>query len=107
MARRLRTANRDMPRADFRALVRDALGILLLEQDAALAAIPAMLPDDDETKREAFGLIKQVLAARGDLSEDDVRRLDKIARLFGVDEKQSSPVRIASQYRADRRARAS
>jgi len=107
MARRLRSAHRDMPLADFKALVREQFSILLLDQDAALAAIPAMLPDDDKTKREAFGLIKQVLAARGDLSGDDVKRLDEIARLFGVDEKQGSPVRVASQYRADRRARAS
>ena len=86
MARRLREAHGDMSLADFKAMVRDQFYMLVIDQPAALKAIPKMLPEDREARRQAFGLIKQVLGARGDLSGDDEERLAEIARLFGASE---------------------
>lgn len=102
MARRLREEHGDMPLADFKSMVRDQFSMLLLDQDAALAAIPAMLPDDDQTRRAALGMIKQVLAARGELSADDNARLDEVAQLFGVDKKDGA---APGQKRPERRSR--
>jgi hypothetical protein len=59
--------------------------MLLLDEEAALAAIPAMLPADMQTRREAFDLIEQVLGACGAFSAEDNKRLEMVARLFGVD----------------------
>ena len=39
-------AHGDMPLADFKALVREQFNMLLIDQEAALAAIPSMLPPD-------------------------------------------------------------
>ena len=86
MARRLREAHGDMSLADFKAMVRDQFYMLVIDQPAALKAIPKMLPEDREARRQGFGLIKQVLGARGDLSGDDEERLAEIARLFGASE---------------------
>jgi hypothetical protein len=83
-----------MSLSDFKALVREQFSILLIDEDAALAAIPAMLPADDEIRREAFDLIGQVLGARGALSDEDTARLDKVARVFGVEDKTVTPVRL-------------
>jgi hypothetical protein len=107
VTRRLRRAHGDMPLADFKALVREQFSMLLIDQDAALAAIPAMLPEDLETRREAFGLIKQILSARGKLSSDDAERLDEIARLFGIHANESAPKGPAIGKRPERLARAS
>ena len=93
MARRLREMHGEMTLSDFKALVREQFSILLIDEDAALAAIPAMLPEDGKIRREALGLIRQVLGARGALSDEDTTRLDEIARLFGVDDKTVTPVR--------------
>ena len=90
MARRLREAHGELSLSDFKAVVRDQFYMLVIDQDAALAAIPAMLPQDSEIRQQAFALIKQVLGARGSLSADDEERLAQVARLFGVDEAESS-----------------
>jgi pimeloyl-ACP methyl ester carboxylesterase len=85
LARRIREAHGDIPIADFKALVREQFYILLIDQEAALAAIPSMLPTDVETREKAFGLINQVLSARGELSADDKERISEVARLFGLE----------------------
>jgi hypothetical protein len=85
LARRIREAHGDIPIADFKALVREQFYILLIDQEAALAAIPSMLPTDVETREKAFGLINQVLSARGELSADDKKRISEVARLFGLE----------------------
>ena len=74
-----------MPVAEFKELVREQFNILLIDQKAALEAIPSMLPSDPESREEALELIHQVLRARGELSAEDNERLKEIARLFGVD----------------------
>lgn len=83
--RRLRRAHGDIPLSVFKALVREQFYMLLVDEKAALAAIPGMLPGDAETRREVFGLVNLVLGARGDFSAEDQRRLNEVARLFGVD----------------------
>jgi uncharacterized protein DUF3141 len=83
--RRLRRAHGDIPLSAFKALVREQFYMLLVDEKAALAAIPGMLPGDAETRREVFGLVSLVLGARGDLSAEDQRRLNEVAQLFGVD----------------------
>jgi hypothetical protein len=85
LARQIRKAHGDLPVSEFKALVREQFAILLVDEKAALAAIPSMLPADAETKEKAYGLIKEVLGARGELSAEDNKRMGEIARLFGVD----------------------
>lgn len=85
--RRIREAHGDLPLSAFKALVREQFNILLIDSDAALAAIPSMLPPDEETRKVAFGLIRTVLSARGEISGEDRKRLDEVARLFESDSK--------------------
>jgi len=84
MARRVRHAHGDMPVSQFKAMVREQSNMLLIDEEAALAAIPKLLPDQPETRRAAFNLITQILGARGDLSDQDRERLDRVAKLFDV-----------------------
>jgi pimeloyl-ACP methyl ester carboxylesterase len=86
LARRIREAHGDMPIAEFKTLVRDQFNILLIDQDAALAAIPSLLPSDAESREKAFSLINQILGARGELTAEDTKRMAEIARLFGLDD---------------------
>ena len=76
-----------MPLSTFKATVREQYYMLLLDGESALAAIPSMLPVEKEPRLKAFDLITQVLSARGEYSADDRERLQRIGRLFGVDER--------------------
>ena len=55
--RRIRETFSDVPLSVFKATVREQFYMLLIDPEAALAAIPSMLPDDPETRRKAFDLI--------------------------------------------------
>jgi hypothetical protein len=84
--RRIRETHGDLSLSDFKALVREQFNMLLIDQEAALAGLPSMLPADAEQRRTAFDLIKQVLGARGELSIEDQKRVNEVGRLFGVAE---------------------
>jgi hypothetical protein len=90
MLRRIRPAHADVPLAEFKALVREQFLILLVDLEAALAALPSMLPADVELRRKGFEVIQQVMSARGKLSPEDDERMLRIARAFGLAEEAPS-----------------
>jgi Protein of unknown function (DUF3141) len=70
----------------FKTLVREQFFMLLLDQQAALAAIPKMLPQDMEQRRAVFAAIHEVLSVAGEISGETKTRLNRIAQLFGLSE---------------------
>jgi len=105
--RRIRQTHGELPLSAFKALVRQQFNMLLIDPDAALAALPAMLPPEAEQRRKAFDLIKQVLAAHGELSAEDQKRVNEVGRLFGVEEDGSAGLTPFRQPRREPQARAS
>ena len=75
-------ASHKMRLADFKALVRAQFLMLVLDEEAALAAIPALLPASVDERREAFAALKGVIEASGAAPADRLRR---VAALFGLD----------------------
>lgn len=104
--RRIRQTQRDLPLEEFKALVREQFYILLIDHEAALAAIPSMLPADARTRTDALRLIRQVMSARGELSSEDETRMQRVARLFGLDDatETARPTVVASTPKAVRTA---
>ncbi len=84
--RRLRNRYGDMPLSEFKTLVRDQFAMLLIDEKAALAAVPSLLPADPAIRSEGFNAIRQVMAACGETSAEDEKRLSEIGRLFGIGE---------------------
>ncbi|NJL08322.1 MAG: DUF3141 domain-containing protein [Methylacidiphilales bacterium] len=85
MVRRIRRSQKDMPPIslqDFKALVREQYFLLLIDPEGAIAALPAMLPKDAEPKAKALAVIREVLAAAGDINGESRERLQRIARIF-------------------------
>jgi hypothetical protein len=84
----IRRIRQDYPRAsqltlaDFKAMVRDQYFMLLIDRDAAIAAIPALLPPDADLRRKTFEAIKKVLSAPGEVTGEAAARLARIAQLF-------------------------
>jgi Protein of unknown function (DUF3141) len=99
--RLIREAHTDLTLAAFKALVHEQFNILLIDEQAALEAIPSMLPPGTETRREAFDLITGVLSAPGALSAEDSARLARLGRLFGLDE---APLEPSATHRPVRKA---
>jgi pimeloyl-ACP methyl ester carboxylesterase len=103
VVRRIRKAHKDLSLSDFKSLVREQFFILLIDQDAALAAIPAMLPADAKSRAAAFAMIKEVMQARGAISSEDSERLGVVAQLFGIDEEKTAERNASRQTRRDSR----
>ncbi|WP_029349267.1 DUF3141 domain-containing protein [Bosea sp. 117] len=94
--RRLRKAHegaRQITLADFKALVREQFFIMLIDQGAALQAIPDMLPADHETRAEAIAVLAEVLSARGPLTGEAAQRLEEVRGLFGLADPERRPAR--------------
>jgi hypothetical protein len=88
LIRRVRRTPGELPRlplAAFKDLVREQYFMLLIDEEAALAALPALLPDDIDDRRRLFAGLQELVSARGELTNEVVLRLQRIARLFGMD----------------------
>jgi hypothetical protein len=70
--------------AQFKALVREQYFILLIDEAAALAAIPALLPADRDERRKAFEVLRGVLESSGALEDAAAERLERVAELFNI-----------------------
>jgi hypothetical protein len=98
-----------MPLSDFKATIREQFYLLLIDPEGALAAIPSMLPTDPDVRRQAFGLITEVISARGEYTSEDRTRMQRLARLFDVDDrlKRVRNVPVAPVNQGEKPAKAS
>jgi hypothetical protein len=89
--RREQTQMPGLPLSEFKTLVREQFFMLTLDQEAALSAIPSMLPRDKEARHKAFENLKQVLSSIGQLDAEDEKRLSRVADLFEIDDSSQAP----------------
>jgi pimeloyl-ACP methyl ester carboxylesterase len=66
----------------FKAMAREQFFLMLLDPEAALAAIPRRLPPDTEERQQALAAIRQVLGATGDITGEVAERLQRVTALF-------------------------
>jgi len=66
----------------FKEIVKEQYLILLLDAERAVTALPKLLPSNRRQCEEAMALVHRVLAARGTLSEEGRRRLQRIEAIF-------------------------
>jgi hypothetical protein len=69
----------------FKTMVREQFFMLLLDQDAALAAVPKLLPESADERRAGLAAIREVLSASAEISGEVARRLKQVGQLFGGD----------------------
>src|SRR5258707_2952599 len=70
--------------ARFKEIVKEQYLILLLDPERAIAALPKLLPDDRRQCEDAVKLVRRLLAARGALSGEASRRLQRIEAMFEI-----------------------
>jgi hypothetical protein len=103
--RRIRLAKSETSRltlAQFKQLVREQFFMLLIDQDAALAAIPALLPDSAEERRKTLDVLREVISASGDLSPEVRLRLERVAALFDPERPKTNVSKMPAQESARR-----
>jgi pimeloyl-ACP methyl ester carboxylesterase len=75
--------------AQFKTVVREQFFMLLLEPEASLAAIPNLLPPNEDERRAGLAAIREVLSASAEISGEIAKRLDRVTQLFGLAEPQA------------------
>lgn len=80
--REMRSEYGDLSIVSFKAAVREEFFALRLNEQAALAAIPAMLLSGAKHKNGAMSLIRRFVAAAGELTTEQTRRLNVVEELF-------------------------
>jgi Protein of unknown function (DUF3141) len=70
--------------AEFKTMLRDQGFLLLLDPEAAVAALPALIPDA-ESRRWTISVVREVLSASGEMSGEVAVRMRHLARLLQID----------------------
>ncbi|MET0678371.1 MAG: DUF3141 domain-containing protein [Bradyrhizobium sp.] len=82
--REIRDAAQRSTLAEFKAMVRDQMFMLLLDQEAAVAALPVLIPDAKSRSR-TVAAVRQVLSAGSEMTSGVAERLQRIAQLLEVE----------------------
>lgn len=84
LLRQIRDQRSNVTLEEFKGLVREQFFALLLDRDAALAAIPAMLPADADVRMKTLDTIRMIALALGEPTDEETRRLTEVEKLFGA-----------------------
>jgi hypothetical protein len=68
--------------AELKEILKEQFLLVRLDEEKAIATLPALLPKGAEKRRAALDLLHRMVAARGKLSEEGSRRLDRLQTLF-------------------------
>jgi hypothetical protein len=80
--RRTVKAHPEITLAYFKEVVREQWARLVVDEKAALRALPQLLPADAATRRELFEHIRMICTVTGELEGEAKRRLEEINGLF-------------------------
>ena len=67
----------------LKSILRQQAALLRADEARAMAAIPAMLPQDPGRRQKVIDTIAEVASAKGPLDSEAARRLDEVRNLFG------------------------
>jgi hypothetical protein len=72
-----------MPLAAFKRVLRQQFFMLLIDEQAAIAALPALLPADPAARAAGFETLRAVVTAPGEMPAPVAERLQAMERIFG------------------------
>jgi len=97
--RQIRAENGGIPLPEFKQMLREQYFGLLLDPEAALAAIPSMLPADSAARGKALEAIQRTVSAAGEVTGERAKRLAQVEALFTAGEPKKTagkgPLRVA------------
>ncbi len=99
--RRVLKTHPDIALAHYKAIVRQQWAMLSIDQQAALQALPRLVPADADERRQLFDAMEAVITAAGELDGEARRRFDEIKVLFDT---KAAPARARHSGQAEARA---
>jgi hypothetical protein len=75
---------KDISLQEFKRALREQFYMLLIDRQAALQAIPKLLPGNADVRREAMEVLRHVIAAQGPEDSEVQKRVQEIETLFGL-----------------------
>ena len=84
LVRASRPAAKRLSMARFKEILREQYLLVRLDEERALRSLPMLLGEDDAGRKAALDVLRRVLAARGEMSDESTRRLARVEELFGV-----------------------
>jgi tellurite resistance protein len=88
---------RELSREWVRAAAKEEAFMLRFDQERALAALPRLLPTEQE-RREAVDIVRRIGYADGEITPESEAMLDRIERILGLEQ----PAPTKAQERAAR-----
>jgi hypothetical protein len=82
--RQIRGIHGSLDLAQFKQVLREQYFALLLDREAALTAIPKMLPAAAAARAKILETIRRIVTAAGELDDERAERLAQVERLFGA-----------------------
>jgi len=67
---------------ELKKLIREQYLVVRLDEDRAIRAIPLLLKDITDERQAAFDIVQRIARAKGELSEEENRRLNHVQALF-------------------------
>ena len=84
--RQIRAQHEHLTLEEFKRVLREQFFALLLDRDAALAAISKMLPTDAEGRAQMVAILRKIVTAAGEPTGERAERLAQIEKLFDAGE---------------------
>ena len=82
--RRIHERHPEITLTRFKEVVREQWAMLTIDKEAALKALPGLLPVDAAARRDLLEQIKAISSAAGEVDGEAKRRLDEIEALFDI-----------------------
>ena len=82
--RDLQPANRRRTFGDIKGMFRDQYLLLRLDEERAVRAIPRLLAEDAQQRADGLAVVREVVGASGESSDDTRQRLQRIVDLFSA-----------------------
>ena len=82
--------------AEFKTLIREQFLMLLIDEEAALSAIPSLLREESGDRSKVLAQLKDVLSVRQELTPSEQQRFRRIAQLFNTDPDAASASKVVA-----------
>lgn len=104
MLRRFRAQFGQVSLVQLKAVIREQFFMLRINEQAALAALPKMLPKDAVQRQKVYEVIRAVATATGEPTPEALARLRSLAPVFGAnpDAPAAPPVIIAERVSTEK-----